>query len=120
MPKFILLIYDDETTGPHPGDGGFQELWDAYVALDNEARAAGVLIDSQPFGPASEAVTIRVRSAAQETAYGPSVQTKAQLTGYYLLQCKDQAEAITWAAKVPAAATGSVEVRAIFEGPDPA
>ena len=53
--KFILLIYNDESLGPHPGDPGFQELWDAYVALDDEARAAGALIDSQPFGPSADA-----------------------------------------------------------------
>jgi hypothetical protein len=116
--KFILLIYNDEAAGPHPGEPGFQELWDAYVALDNEARAAGALIDSQPFGPTTEAVTLTIRNGRSNVTRGPAVGTDAQLTGYYLLECKDQAEAIGWAAKIPAAATGSVEVRAIFEGPD--
>jgi hypothetical protein len=118
MPKFILLICDDESASPHPGEPGFQELWDAYVELDNQARAAGALIDSQPFGPTAEAVTLTVRSGRSLVTPGPAARTESQLTGYYLLQCKDQAEAIAWAAKIPAAATGSVEVRAIFEGPD--
>jgi hypothetical protein len=116
--KFILLVYNDESAGPHPGEPGFQELWDAYVALDNEARAAGALIDSQPFGPTTEAVTLTIRNGQTSTTPGPAVRSDAQLTGYYLLQCKDNAEAIGWAAKIPAATTGSVEVRAIFEGPD--
>ena len=117
MPKYILLIYDVEGSSPHPGEPGFQELWDAYVALDDEARAVGALVDSQPFGPTTEAVTLTVRAGEPSTTPGPAVRTDAQLTGYYLLQCKNQAEAVAWAAKIPAAATGWVEVRSIFEGP---
>lgn len=117
MPKFMLLVYDDESASPHPGDDGYQDLWDAYVALDDEARAAGALIDSQPFAPAASATTVTIRSGRANTTPGPAVETEAKLTGYYLLQCKDEAEAIAWAGKIPAAATGSVEVRAIFEGP---
>ena len=117
MARFILLIYDDESANPHPGDDGYQAVWDAYVALDGEARAAGVLIDSQPFAPAESGSTVTVRVGRSNTTAGPAVSTEAKLTGYYLLQCADEAEVVAWAAKIPAAATGSVEVRGIFEGP---
>jgi hypothetical protein len=118
MPKFILLIYDDDSANPHPGDAGFQDLWDAYVRLDEEARAAGVLVDSQPLAPVSTAVTVTVRDGRRSLEQAPGVTTELPLTGYYLLECKDEAEATDWAARIPAASTGRVEVRAIFEGPE--
>ena len=117
MPKFVLLIYDDETAGPQPSSEEWQALWDEYVRLDETAKAAGVLLDSQPFGPTNSAVTLRVRGGLAATVTGPAENTKSQLGGYYLLECRDQAEALQWAAKIPAAATGSIEVRPLIEGP---
>ena len=117
MPKFILLVYDDETAGPDPASAEMQELWDAYVRLDEEARAAGVLVDSQPIAPTSEAVTLRIREGHPTQAAGPAEKTATQLGGYYLLQCRDHAEALRWAARIPGVNTGAVEVRRIIEGP---
>jgi hypothetical protein len=50
---------------------------------------------------------------------GPFAETKEQLVGFYILDCADLDEAIDWAAKIPAARSGSVEIRPIRElGPD--
>lgn len=118
MPKFILLIYEDEGAGPKPPSPEWQALWDAYVRLDEEAKAAGVLIDSQPFAASATATTVSVSGGRLKEVPGPAEKTAAQLTGYYLLQCGSQAEAVRWAMRVPAASTGRVEVRAIVEGPE--
>jgi hypothetical protein len=117
VPKFILLVYDDETTGPAPASDEMQALWDAYVRLDEEARAAGALIDSQPMAPTSTATTLRVRGGVASQVSGPAEKTATQLGGYYLIQCRDEAEALEWAAKIPGVHTGAVEVRRIVEGP---
>ena len=117
MPKFALLVYDDETTGPDPSSPEGRALWDAYVRLDAEAKAAGVLLDSQPFAPTSSATTIRVRGVRASQTTGPAESTATQLGGYYLLECRDEAEALAWAARIPGASTGAVEVRPIVEGP---
>ncbi len=120
MPKFILLIYEDEAAGPKPPSPEWQALWDAYVRLDEEAKAAGVLVDSQPFAASATATTVSIRAGGLEEAPGPAEKSASQLTGYYLVQCDSEVEAIGWAAKVPAARTGRVEVRAIVEGPEAA
>ena len=117
MPKFALLVYEKEAAVPQPPSPEWEELWNAYVRLDAEAKAAGVLIDSQPFGPTSEAVTVRVRDGKQVLASGPAERTATQLGGYYLLECEDEAEALAWAARIPGAKTGAVEVRRIVDGP---
>jgi hypothetical protein len=49
---------------------------------------------------------------------GPLVETKEQLGGYYLVECKDLDEAIEAAARIPSARLGSIEVRPIMELPE--
>jgi len=117
VPKFALLVYEDETAVPQPPSPEWRELWDAYVRLDEEANAAGVLIDSQPFASVREAVTVRVRNGQKDHVSGPAERTATQLGGYYLLECENEAAALAWAARIPGAKTGAVEVRRVVEGP---
>jgi len=46
---------------------------------------------------------------------GPYAETKEALGGYYLLDVKDLDEALEFAAKIPGAQTGAIEVRPIWE-----
>jgi hypothetical protein len=46
---------------------------------------------------------------------GPFAETKEQLGGFYMLDCRDLDEALEFAAKVPSARNGSIEVRPIWE-----
>lgn len=117
MPKFMCLIFEREGDNPRPGEPEWQALWDAYVALDEEAKAAGVLVDSQPFAPAATAVTLSSGPAGPQARRGPALAASESLTGYYLFECAGEEDALRWAARIPAARTGLVEVRAIFEGP---
>jgi hypothetical protein len=54
---------------------------------------------------------VRVRNGKTLTADGPFMETKEQLGGYYLIEAADLDEAIKWAAKIPSAAIGSIEIR---------
>ncbi|MCI0832319.1 MAG: YciI family protein, partial [Chloroflexi bacterium] len=65
--------------------------------------------------PVPTATTVRVRDGETVTTDGPFAETKEQLGGFYLLNCKDLDEAIVYAAKIPLAPTGSVEVRPVME-----
>ena len=58
---------------------------------------------------------MRVRNGEMLTTDGPFAETKEQLAGYYVVDCKDLDEAIEVAAKIPGARTGSIEVRPIWE-----
>jgi hypothetical protein len=63
--------------------------------------------------PTTSATTVRVRDGKALTTDGPFAETKEQLGGFYLLDCKDLDEAIEYAAKIPGASHGSVEIRPI-------
>jgi hypothetical protein len=61
---------------------------------------------------------VRVRDGERMLTDGPFAETKEQLGGFYLLECNSLDEAIDWAAKIPGARFGSVEVRPVmnYEG----
>jgi hypothetical protein len=64
--------------------------------------------------PVATATTVRVRNGQTVTTDGPFAETREQLGGYYLVEAKDLDEAISLAARIPAARYGSVEVRPIM------
>ena len=82
-----------------------------WVAFATEAKAAGVLVSNDGLSPVTDATTVRVRNGKRLIVDGPFAETHEQLGGYYMLDCKDLDEAIRWAAKIPIAKYGSIEVR---------
>ena len=81
-----------------------------HAIRDSECLAA-----SERLRPAATATTVRVREGDVLTSDGPFAETKEQLAGFYLVDCKDLDEAIEVASRIPGAAHGSVEVRPIWE-----
>ena len=86
--QYLLLIYADEST---QGQGDMGPIMSKYFAYNEEAKKAGVYVG------------------------GPFAETKEALGGYYLFDCKDLDEALSWAKKCPALLHGAcVEVRPIM------
>jgi len=108
--KYILLMYADESKAPKSPEE-YQAAGQAWYALGKEIEAAGVLVSNTGLSPVANATTVRVREGKTLTADGPFAETHEQLGGYYLLDCKDLDEALGWAAKIPSAKYGSIEVR---------
>jgi hypothetical protein len=113
--RFLLTIYGEERRLAERDDETTKAAVDAYWALDNEATAAGVFVESAGLYPTENAKTVRIRDGEQTVTDGPFAETKEQLGGFYLLECDGIEEALEWAAKVPAARTGSVEVRQVMD-----
>jgi len=65
--------------------------------------------------PTTTATVVRADGEEVLTSDGPFADTKEVLTGFYQLECADLDEAIAWAARIPAARTGKVEVRPIID-----
>ncbi|MGH7500808.1 MAG: YciI family protein [Longimicrobiales bacterium] len=108
--NYLLLIYGDERDDTEE----MHDLspWNAYTAA---VQAAGVYLGGNGLMPTTMATTVRVRDGRTVTTDGPFAETKEQLGGYYLLDCKDLDEAIGWAARIPSAGAGSVEVRPVMQ-----
>ena len=109
--KYMLLMYANESEAPEYSPEEFQAIAQVWSALGKEAEAAGVLVSSNGLSPISDATTVRIRDGKTLITDGPFAETHEQLGGYFLLECKDLDEAIGWAAKIPTAKYGSIEVR---------
>jgi hypothetical protein len=114
--QYLLLIYDEEgdesegTAAEMPPEG--MQRWNDF---GEESTAAGANKGGNALHATSTATTVRVRGGETLTTDGPFAETKEQLGGYYLVDCKDIDEAVGWAAKIPAADSGSIEVRPVVD-----
>ena len=113
--RYVLLICADETAvgalSPEEGTAMLAE----YARWSEEVGGRGLLQGGERLRPTTDATTVQVRDGKVLTADGPFAETKEQLGGYFVVDCKDLDEAIELASKVPAARHGSVEVRPIWE-----
>ena len=114
MPKYVALIYGDETQYAHatPEDGA--RMMKAYDEYTEALRASGLFEAGEGLQGTNTATTVRVHNGELSTTDGPFAETKEQLGGFYILNCKDLDEAIEWAAKIPGARGGSIEVRPVM------
>ena len=110
--QFMLTIYGDESAWADLPPGAEREMTQAYVEFGREA--ADVIVAGDALQPIATATTVRVRDGERLLTDGPFAETREQLGGYYVVDVADVDEAIAWAAKIPGAATGSVEVRPIM------
>jgi hypothetical protein len=113
--RYALLICGDESgmeaRSPEEASAGLNE----YLAFGEEMGKRGVLQGGERLRPTTDTTTVRVRDGEVLTSDGPFAETKEQIGGFYLVDCKDLDEAIEVAAKIPGARDGSIEVRPIWE-----
>jgi hypothetical protein len=114
--KYLCTIYGDESRLADATPEQMNETLEAYGAFGTEA--GDVILGGEGLQPTSTATTVRVRDGERMLTDGPFAETKEQLGGFYLLECDSLDEAIEWAAKIPGAQFGSVEVRPVmnYEG----
>jgi len=113
--RFMLTLI-----GP---EGGYEDVtpdqmkaemvnWEKFGA---ETMDAGVFLAGEGLQPAETAKTVRGgRDEERVVTDGPFAETKEQLGGFYLLECKDLDEALEWAKRVPIR-DGAVEVRPVMD-----
>jgi hypothetical protein len=109
--KYLLLLYGDESQWADATPEDLQKSMDAYEALHKEVNEAGVFISGEGLEPSSAATTLKVRGGETVLTDGPFAETREQIGGFYLLDCRDLDEAVEWAKKIPAAYDGSIEIR---------
>jgi hypothetical protein len=140
--RYMFLIYANEASDATAAAEARRAAVARHHAVMDEARARGVLRGADSLKPTTTATTLRPASSAVERPAssvverpasravenqarsraiitdGPFAETKEQLAGYYIIDCRDLDEAIEWARKIPTAcqdAEGCVEIRPIQE-----
>ena len=115
--RYMLLIYTNENAEQRSPEAEQKVVADHWAVMD-EASRQGVFRAAEPLHPTSTATTIRRKNGIVFTTDGPFAETKEQLAGYYILDCKDLDEAIAWAAKIPTCCGGGegcIEIRPLRE-----
>ncbi len=113
--KFLYLLYADESQFPKPGSPELDQQQEAYGRYFEEVSQRGLVQSGDPVQPSATATTVRVRNGSTQASSGPFAAGQDQVIGFYVMDCKDQDEALTYAARVPAASVGAVEVRPILQ-----
>jgi len=113
--RYLLLIYTQEQAEVEASPAEQEAMMEAYFTFSKEVREAGLMLAGEALQPTATATTVRVREGKTLTADGPFAETKEQLGGYYMLDCPNLDEAIEWAAKIPGAKYGSIEIRPLVE-----
>jgi hypothetical protein len=110
--RYALLIYVApwETTPEQDA-----EVMQAYNAFGAEAMAADVMRGGEALHEAKTATSVRVRDGNVLVTDGPFAETKEEFGGFYLIEATNLDEAIKWAAKIPGAVRGTIEVRPVID-----
>ncbi|MBI3725329.1 YciI family protein [bacterium] len=113
--RYLLLIYGDEKVHASVPPAEMETVFAEYGRFTAELGASGRMLGGEPLTPTSTATSVRVRSGKTLVTDGPFAETKEQLGGFYMIEASDLDEAVKWAAKIPGARFGTIEVRPIWE-----
>jgi hypothetical protein len=86
----------------------------AGKAYGEALQAAGVLVGGAGLEAPQTATTVSVRNGKRQVHDGPYAETKEFLAGIGIIEVPDLDAALEWAARHPAAAYASVEVRPLL------
>ncbi len=112
--KYILLIYSDSPDEPVPGTEAHGKYFQAFGTFTGNLAKSGKMAGGDALEPVSTATSVRVRGGKTVTTDGPFAETKEQLGGFYVVDADNLDEAIEWAAKIPTAEFGIIEVRPLM------
>jgi hypothetical protein len=118
--RYMFLIYSRERDFAEASAEDRELIKAGHWAVMDETRKRGVFLAGEPLQPTSTATTIRKENGKPFVLDGPFAETKEQLAGYYVLDCRNLDEAIEWATRIPTACRGGagcVEIRPIADIP---
>jgi hypothetical protein len=112
--KYLCLVYAEQEKVAAISGGEWDALIAENLALCEDLRRSGHFVSAAPLDRVETATTVRVRQGRPAATDGPFAETKEQLGGYYLIEARDQDEAVRIAGRIPGARFGSIEVRRLL------
>jgi hypothetical protein len=113
--QYMLLIYDDPSAWESMSEAETNAIMGEYWAFSEELQKSGAFVSGEALQPTATATTVRVRDGETLNTDGPFAETKEQLGGYYVVESPNLDEALAWAAKIPSARIGTIEVRPVMD-----
>ncbi len=113
--QYMLLIYNDPAKEPAYGSPEFEEMMGGFFAANEKMKNDGVLRSGEGLQGVDTATSLRIKSGKIETMDGPFAETREHLGGYYVIDVADLDAAMTYAALIPAAHFGTIEIRPLMD-----
>ena len=113
--KYMLLIYNNPAQEPAYGTPEFDAMMGGYFAANEKMQADGVLVGGEGLQGIETATSLRIKSGKVETMDGPFAETREHLGGYYVVDVPDLDAALKYAALIPSASFGTIEVRPLMD-----
>jgi hypothetical protein len=118
--EYLALIYADEERWSALSPETREGMYERYRAVASAAEEAGVMAGGSELASTRDATTVRVRNDETLVTDGPYAEVKEALGGYFLFECESLEDALDWAARIPGAEYGAVEVRLVHVDPQEA
>ncbi len=109
--QYMLLIYDDPQNWATMAEEERNEVMGEYFTYTEGLRNAGAFVAGEALQPTETAKSVRLRDGEELVTDGPFAETKEVFGGFYLVDVESEEEALDWAAKIPSARFGTIEVR---------
>jgi hypothetical protein len=113
--KYMLILASNPADEPTPDDEAFEPYMGEWFAYSQALAEAGALVTGEALQDAHTASTVRVRDGKRIVTDGPFIESKEVIGGYYVIDVADLDQALDWAARIPNAHFGTVEVRPVME-----
>ena len=108
---YALLIY--RTAPREPTAEASERALQGHRVLQKESAARGDLHAVAKLADITTAKTVRGQAGAHDVTDGPYIETKEWLVGFYLVDCRDEAEALRRARSICPVADHAIEVRPV-------
>ncbi len=112
--RYMLLIYDEPGAYDALTAEARAALYAEYGAVNRDLAERGAFVASNQLQAPEAARTIRVDAERTVVTDGGIPTTNLTLGGYYVIDVPSIDEAIAWAARIPSARFGPVEVRPVL------
>ena len=113
--QYAILIYSAPDADPAYGTPEFEAMMSGYFNANETYKADGVFVAGEPLQGVETSTSLRIRDGKTETMDGPFAETKERLGGFYVLDCDDLDAALKYAAMLPTAHYGTIEVRPLMD-----
>lgn len=111
--QYMLLIYDDERAMAQMTPEQRGAMMKDYQDFTQGIVASGEFRAGDALQRTTTATSVRLRDGETLLTDGPFAETREALGGYYLVEAADLDRAIAIARQIPAARSGTIEVRPV-------
>ena len=113
--KYMLLLYADPAKEPAPGTPEWDTYMQGFMTVGERTKGVATFLAGDGLQGVETATSLRLRGGKRETMDGPFAETREHLGGFYLIEAPDLDAALAYAAEIPVAHIGTVEVRPVME-----